>query len=57
MFKKVVGLAGCLRGKHVRDKDKIRRVDDTFVSRCLHCGVKLRRRSKRDWVVDRRARS
>lgn len=55
MFKRVIGLAGCLRGKHERDKDKIRRVDETFVSRCLYCGVKLRRRAKRDWVVDRGA--
>lgn len=57
MFKRIIGLARCLRGKHERDQDKIRRADEAFVSRCRYCGTKLRRRGKRDWVVDRGKRN
>jgi hypothetical protein len=56
LFKTLWGLAGCLRGRHERSEAKIRRDGEGHVSRCRYCGVGMRRRAKRDWVVDRNVR-
>ena len=55
MFNRLIGLTGCLRGRHDRDQAKIRKDGETFVSRCRYCGTGMRRLAKRKWVVDRSA--
>jgi hypothetical protein len=54
-MKRIKGLLDCLKGRHQRSEKAIRPSGDTFVSRCEHCGTRLRRRAKRDWIVDRSA--
>ena len=52
MFSWFAGRSRCLRGKHERSEKHIHRGgDDRFVSKCQYCGVPMRRRAKRDWVV------
>jgi hypothetical protein len=53
MIKRIIGLPNCMKGRHERSERHITPDGDTYVSRCAHCGVRLRRRAKRDWVVDR----
>jgi hypothetical protein len=52
---KVVGLVNCVRGKHDRSsQDAIFYLDtNQCLSICRHCGIKMRRRASRDWIVDR----
>jgi ribosomal protein S14 len=48
----VSGRVRCLGGKHERSEKHIRASeDDRFVSRCRFCGVPMKRRAKRDWIV------
>lgn len=53
MFAKAKGLMACVTGHHLRSEADARKIDDTYVSVCQHCGVGLRRLSKRHWVVAR----
>jgi len=53
MIKRIIGLPNCMKGRHVRSEKHITQDGETYVSRCAHCGVRLRRRAKRDWIVDR----
>jgi len=53
MIGKVRGLLRCTRGRHERSERHIVRDGESYVSRCAHCGVKMRRRAKRDWIVER----
>ncbi len=57
VFKRIAGLSRCLAGRHERSEAKVRRDGEDYVSRCRYCGVRLRRRAKRDWIVDRAPRS
>ncbi len=43
----------CLFGRHERSKRWAKVVDDTYFSRCSFCGVRMRQRGNKDWVVDR----
>ncbi|HEV7821288.1 MAG TPA: hypothetical protein VGO84_08905 [Burkholderiales bacterium] len=52
MIKRIIGLPNCMKGRHERSERHITPDADTYVSRCAHCGVRLRRRAKRDWIVD-----
>jgi hypothetical protein len=56
-LRKLYGWIFCLRGKHERSENMVRRDGETYVSRCTYCGVRMRRRGKRDWIVDRGSRS
>jgi len=49
-------LLRCTRGLHERSASKVRKVDGEFVSACQYCRTPMRRRGKRDWIVDRGAR-
>lgn len=53
MIKRIIGLPNCMKGRHVRSEKHITPDGDSYVSRCAHCGTKLRRQAKRVWVVDR----
>ncbi|MCH4891842.1 MULTISPECIES: hypothetical protein [unclassified Sphingomonas] len=54
MISRVVGLVGCVQGRHERDAARAVPDGDQYVSRCAHCGVPMRRLAKRKWVVERR---
>lgn len=47
-------LAKCPRGKHRRSIKHIRKQGETYVSRCLGCGVPMIRKAKRNWLIDPR---
>ena len=55
MIRKITGLLNCARGKHHRSEKAVKLRGETYFSRCEYCGTRLRRRAKRDWVVDRAA--
>ena len=57
MFNWFAGRSRCFGGKHERSEKHIERAgkDERFVSKCRYCGIPLRRRAKRDWVVISRA--
>lgn len=48
----IVKRIGCLFGRHQRAKRYAKLVDGIYVSRCSYCGVKMRQRGNKDWVVD-----
>lgn len=51
------GRLRCFNGKHERSEKYIQRAgkDELFVSKCRFCGIPMRRRAKRSWVVISRA--
>jgi hypothetical protein len=53
MFKRMIGLVGCAMGKHYRSKRRARLEGTTFFSVCEHCGVRLRQRGNKDWIVEK----
>ena len=57
MIQWMAGRLRCLSGKHERSEKHIERTAeaDHFVSKCRYCGVPLKRRAKRDWIVISRA--
>lgn len=57
MFQWIAGRVRCFSGKHERSEKHIARAADAerFVSKCRFCGVPMKRRAKRDWVVISRA--
>jgi len=54
LFKNVTGLVGCVCGKHERSESKIHKEGDDYFSSCRFCGVRMWRRGKRDWIVERK---
>jgi hypothetical protein len=53
----ITGLLGCLRGRHERSEQHVKkRGDDDYVSVCRHCRTPMRRVAKRQWVADPAAR-
>ena len=57
MIQWIAGRVRCVSGKHERSEKYIERASesDRFVSRCRFCGVPMKRRAKRDWIVISRA--
>lgn len=57
MFQWIAGRLRCFSGKHERSEKHIVRTgeSDGFVSKCRFCGVPMKRRAKRDWIVISRA--
>jgi hypothetical protein len=49
----VSGRLRCVGGRHERSDKHLKSTGeaDKFVSKCRYCGVPMRRRAKRDWVV------
>lgn len=52
MLSRITGLIGCVRGQHERCEQRAYKVNNTYHSVCRHCGAKMRRVAKRDWVID-----
>jgi hypothetical protein len=50
---KLVKRIGCLLGRHYRSKGRAKLIDGTYFSRCAYCGVRMRQRGNKDWVVER----
>ena len=50
---RIVGRVRCLFGRHMRAKRHAKLVDGVYFSRCSYCGVKMRQRGNKDWVVER----
>jgi len=48
----IVRRIGCLFGRHQRAKRHAKLVDGVYFSRCSYCGVRMRQRGNKDWVVD-----
>ena len=44
---------GCVFGNHLRAKRFAKVVEGTYFSRCAWCGVRMRQRGNKDWVVDK----
>jgi hypothetical protein len=57
VLKWFAGRLRCFGGKHDRSEKHIRRgtQEERFISKCRFCGIPMRRRSKRDWIVISRA--
>jgi predicted SprT family Zn-dependent metalloprotease len=53
MIKKIRGLYRCAGGTHERSERHIVADGSSYISRCAHCGVRMRRRAKRDWIVEK----
>jgi predicted SprT family Zn-dependent metalloprotease len=53
MIKKIRGLYRCAGGKHERSERHITSDGGSYIRRCAHCGVRMRRRAKRDWIVEK----
>jgi len=56
VFGKLTGLARCAVGKHERSVERARRIGNSeqFESVCQHCGVRMVRLAKRNWIVQPR---
>ncbi|HYI47044.1 MAG TPA: hypothetical protein VEX35_01135 [Allosphingosinicella sp.] len=53
MIRKVLGRIGCLFGKHLRSKRRAKLDGHIYVSVCQYCGVRMRQRGNKDWIVER----
>lgn len=49
----IVGRLRCLFGRHARLKRRAKLDGATYVSVCAYCGVRMRQRGNKDWVVDK----
>lgn len=55
VLKKILGRIRCLFGRHARSKRRARLDGDTYVSVCTYCGVRMRQRGNKDWIVEKQA--
>ena len=53
MFRWIAGRIRCLFGRHHRSKRYAKLVDGVYVTTCTWCGVRMRQRGNKDWVVDK----
>jgi hypothetical protein len=57
MFERILGRLRCLFGRHHRSKRKARLDGLEYVSVCAFCGIPMRQRGNKDWIVEKRPRS
>lgn len=50
MFSIVKRYFNCRKGRHERDKRRVRHNGDTFAAPCRHCGVRLIKNNRGLWV-------
>jgi hypothetical protein len=53
MIDKIVGRVRCLFGRHLRMKRRAKLIEGVYYSVCTYCGVRMRQRGNKDWVVDK----
>lgn len=53
VFNWIAGRLNCFRGRHFRSEKRVFKPEetDTLHSYCRYCGVEMKRRAKRDWLV------
>jgi hypothetical protein len=52
IFKRAFGRIQCLFGRHHRSQGRAGQVGDVYFSVCRYCGVRMRQRGSKDWIVD-----